>query len=117
MKHNNVFESLATAFAGLMFAVRHQKNIKYLLSIAVAVVAAAPFLKLSAGEAMALSLTISLVIITELLNAGVEYAIDLVTDDYHHLAKAAKDVAAAAVLVACLNAVVVAAVFLFSRLG
>jgi diacylglycerol kinase (ATP) len=117
MKHNNVFESLATAFAGLMFAVRHQKNIKYLLSIAVAVIALTPFLKLTGAEAMVLSLTISLVVITELLNAGIEYAIDLVTEDYHHLAKAAKDVAAAAVLVACFNAVFVAAIFLFSRLG
>lgn len=116
MKHKNVFESLATAVSGLLFAIRHQKNIQYLVAIAVAVIAVTPFLKITAVEAMILSLTISLVIITELINAGIEYAIDLVTEDYHHLAKAAKDVAAAAVLFACVNAVIVAAIFVFSRL-
>jgi diacylglycerol kinase len=64
---------------------------------------------------MILSITIVLVLITELLNSGVEYAIDLITDEHNHLAKAAKDVAAAAVLVACANAVVIAGLFLVSR--
>lgn len=116
MKHENIGESLATAFSGLLFALRHQKNSRYLAVIAVTVTAASPFLGLSAVEYMVLALTISMVIITELINSGLEYAIDLVTEDYHHLAKAAKDVTAAAVLVACGNAAIVAAIFIVSRL-
>lgn len=117
MKHENVFESLATALSGLLFAVRHQKNIRYMSAIAVAVTGISPFLRLSMTEYMILSITIVMVLITELLNSGVEYAIDLVTDEYNHLAKAAKDVAAAAVFVACANAVVIAGLFFASRYG
>ena len=116
MKHKNIGESLATAFSGLFFALRHQKNSRYLAIIALIVTATSPWLGLSIAEYMILALTISLVIITELINSGLEYAIDLVTDDYHELAKAAKDVAAAAVLVSCINAVFVAALYVISRL-
>ncbi len=115
MKHKNIAESIATAFSGLMFALRHQKNSRYLAMIAIVVTAVSPWLGLSMTEYMILALTISVVIITELINAGLEYAIDLVTEDYHHLAKAAKDVAAAAVLVACGNAVAIAVIFVVSR--
>jgi len=100
-----------------MFAVRHQKNIKYLMVITVVVVAVSPFLRLSPVEYMILSISISLVVMAELFNSGIEYAIDLVTDDYHELAKAAKDVAAAAVVFACGNALVVATMFVWSRIG
>jgi diacylglycerol kinase (ATP) len=116
VKHKNIVESVATAFSGLLFALRHQKNSRYLAMIAIVVTAASPWLGLSMTEYMILALTITVVIITELINAGLEYAIDLVTEDYHHLAKAAKDVAAAAVLVACGNAVIIAAIFVVSRL-
>jgi diacylglycerol kinase (ATP) len=115
LKHKNIGESLITAFSGLFFALRHQKNSRYLAVIALVVTGVSPWLGLSIAEYMILALTISLVIITELINSGLEYAIDLVTDDYHELAKAAKDVAAAAVLVSCVNAVFVAVLFTISK--
>ncbi len=81
------------------------------------VAAASPFLGLKPVEYMILSVTVSLVVITELVNSGLEYAIDLVTEDYHELAKAAKDVAAAAVLISCINAVAVAGIWTLGKLG
>jgi undecaprenol kinase len=50
------------------------------------------------------ALAIGLVIAAELLNTAVEAVVDLVTVDDHPLAKRAKDVAAAGVLVAVLGA-------------
>jgi len=100
-----------------MFALRHQRSVKAIAAIAIIVTAVSAFLKLTAVEYMILTTTISLVFITELINSGLEYAIDLVTEDYHDLAKAAKDVAAAAVLLACVNAVLVGAIWLMGRLG
>ncbi len=100
-----------------MFALKHQKAVRAIAAIAAVVTGASLFLKLTPAEYMILAITVSLVLITELINSGLEYAIDLVTEDYHDLAKAAKDVAAAAVLLACLNAVIVAAVWLIGRLG
>jgi diacylglycerol kinase (ATP) len=117
VKHKNILESWGTAFGGFLFALRYQKNIRILLVIGVLVAALSPFLGLKPVEYMILSVTISLVVITELVNSGLEYAIDLVTDDYHELAKAAKDVAAAAVLISCVNAVAVAGIWTLGKLG
>ena len=117
MKHKNVFESALTAWQGLVFALRRQRSVRTIAVIALIVTAVSFFLKLSPAEYMILTVTIMLVFITELLNSGLEYTIDLVTEDYHDLAKAAKDVAAAAVLLACANAVIIGAIWLLGRLG
>ncbi len=56
---------------------------------------------------LAIVLAIALVISLELLNTAIEAVVDLYSPAEHPLAKAAKDCAAAAVLVAALAAVVV----------
>lgn len=117
MKHKNVPESAVTAFQGLLYALRRQRNIRTIAVIAVVVTVSSLFLKLSPVEYMILSITVTLVFVAELINSGLEYAIDLVTEDYHDLARAAKDVAATAVLVACLNSVFIGAIWLAGRLG
>lgn len=48
-----------------------------------------------------------LVLVTEAFNTAVEAAVDLTTDKYHPMAKAAKDAGAAGVLLAALYAVVI----------
>jgi diacylglycerol kinase len=70
-------------------------------------VAAAAVLRLPAAGWAVLFLTIALVVGTELLNSAVEAVVDLVSPGDHPLAKRAKDVAAAAVLVAAAGAVAV----------
>ena len=67
----------------------------------------AHFLALSLAERALIALTIAVVIAAELVNTAVEAVIDLCKPHYHPLAKRAKDVAAAAVLVAALTAAVV----------
>ena len=54
-----------------------------------------------------LVLTIALVWVAEFVNTAVEAVVDLLSPDIHPLAKVAKDVAAAAVLIAALAAVAV----------
>lgn len=51
-------------------------------------------------------LCIALVISLEALNTAIEHLTDLVSPDYHPLAGKAKDVAAAAVLIAAMGAAV-----------
>ena len=53
-----------------------------------------------------------LFIITEILNSAIEYTVDLVTGDYHILARYAKDIAAAAVLFSSLYAVIAGMIIL-----
>ena len=75
---------------------------------AAAVVVAGALLRLPPAAWAILFLTIALVVAAELLNAAVESVVDLVSPEDHPLAKRAKDVAAAAVLVAAAGAVAVA---------
>jgi undecaprenol kinase len=71
----------------------------------VPVVVAGALLHLPPGAWAVLVVAIGLVLFAELLNTAVEAVVDLVSPDYHPLAKQAKDVAAAAVLVSAVTAV------------
>jgi diacylglycerol kinase (ATP) len=75
------------------------------------------FTELTKIEVLILVFTISLVIITEMLNTAIEKIVDIATEKYHPLAKIAKDVAAGAVLIAALNSLVVAYIIFFEKLN
>jgi diacylglycerol kinase len=103
----NLFDSFRCAFDGLWHALRTQRNFRIHVSIAIMVVITGMFLRLRRDEWAIIALTIGFVFTAELFNTVIEAIIDLVTEDYHPLAKKAKDVAAAAVLVAATTAVAV----------
>jgi len=58
-------------------------------------------------ELIALLISITFVLIAEMLNSAVEAAIDIATTSFDPMAKLAKDVAAGAVLIATTNAIAV----------
>ena len=95
------------AFAGLFAAWRTERNVRIHAVVAAAVIVAGAVLRLPAAGWAIVFLTIALVVSAELLNAAVESVVDLVSPEDHPLAKRAKDVAAAAVLVAAAGAVAV----------
>jgi diacylglycerol kinase (ATP) len=68
-------------------------------------------------ELAVLVLTILMVFVTEMLNTAMEFVVDLVTTEYHPLAKLAKDVSAGAVLVSSVGAVLVGYLVLADDLG
>lgn len=107
MKRQSLLSAFGHAFAGLFHAVRTQRNIPIHLTIAAGVIALGLWLGLSRTEWAILALTIGSVLAAELLNSGLETVVDMVSPDYHPLAKQAKDVAAGAVLLAAMVAVVV----------
>ena len=71
---------------------------------ALAVLLAALFLRVSPIEFALLALSILFVLFAELINTAVEAVVDLVSPGFHPLAKAAKDTAAGAVLIAACGA-------------
>ena len=95
------------ALAGLAAAWRTERNLRIHATVAVAVVVAGIALRLPAAAWAIVFVTIALVIAAELLNAAVEAVVDLVSPGEHPLAKRAKDIAAAGVLVAAAGAVAV----------
>ncbi|MFN0155282.1 MAG: diacylglycerol kinase [Gaiella sp.] len=106
-KSRSLVQSFNFAFEGVIEALRRERNMRVHFLIASVVIVAAVVLDVTRLELIALSLCISLVLITELVNTSVEAAVDLSTGEIHPLAKLAKDVAAGAVVVAAVNAVIV----------
>jgi len=107
MRSPTIFDSFRYAFAGLWYALRTQRNVRIHLLVAMGVTAMGLWLRLDALRWAVLALTIALVFFAELMNTVTETAVDLVTEEYHPLAKVAKDLSAGAVLVTALVAVVV----------
>lgn len=109
---NGLISSFRYAFCGLFYAVKTQRNMRIHVSVAVLTAIFGLLYRLTPLEWIALSCTITFVIVCEMINTAIESCADAATQDYNAYAKIAKDVAAGAVVVAALLAVVVAA-FLF----
>lgn len=92
---------------GLRYAYKNEQNLAVDVGIALLVVIFGFLFKINKYEWAILVLTIGLVISCELINTAIEAVVDLVTEEYHPLAKVAKDTSAAAVLVFAMVAVVV----------
>src|SRR5512145_2961080 len=102
----NRLQSLGYALAGWLYMLRHQKNTRIMAVATFVVFGLALWLQVEASGWAALISTITLVWMAEFLNAAVEAVVNLVSPEYHPMAKVGKDVAAAAVLLG-----VVASVF------
>jgi diacylglycerol kinase len=85
--------------------------------VAVTVLALAALLRVSLLELSILLVCIMAVIVAEMLNTVVEAVVDLVTAQYHPLAKVAKDVAAGAVLSSAIVSAVIGALVLGPHVG
>lgn len=98
--------SLNCAIEGVLWAARTQRHMLVHLLAAVAVLVGALALRLTLLEFALLALAIILVLFAELMNTALEVVVDLVSPEYHELARRAKDVAAGAVLVASVGATI-----------
>jgi diacylglycerol kinase len=95
------------AFSGLRRLVTSERHFQLHLVAATCAVIMAAFFDFSTLEWAILMVTIGLVLVAEGLNSAIERAIDTTTPGLHPLAKAAKDIAAAAVLIAAIISVIV----------
>lgn len=116
-RRQSVAKSFANAYAGMAYSARTQRNVKIHLAAAALVLAASAIFRVSLVELAVLILCIVVVISVEMLNTALECAVDLVTTEYHPLAKTAKDVSAGAVFVASIGAAVVGGIIFLPKLG
>lgn len=100
-------KSFAYAFAGWYFVLKSQPNAWIHAVITMAVGALALWLNVGRFEWVALVLTVMVVWMAEFMNTAIEVVVDMVMPEEHPLAKAAKDVAAATVLIGALGAIIV----------
>ena len=103
----NLIKSFGHAIYGVKETWACQRNFKIHTLCALAVVFLATVLKVDSLSWLFLILAISLVLTTELINTAIEHVVDLAANTaYHPLAKAAKDAAAGAVLIAAASSVI-----------
>ncbi|MCL5935745.1 MAG: diacylglycerol kinase family protein [Firmicutes bacterium] len=116
MRARNFLESLRYAVAGIIYAAKTQRNLRFHMVAAFMVFSLSFYLKLTTIELLFVVFATFLVIIAEMLNTAVEAVVDLASEDVHPLARIAKDVAAGAVLISSINALVTAVLVLWPRL-
>jgi len=114
MKNKNFLESLKNACRGLLQAAKTERNFKVDIFCACLAFLLGIILGFSYLEMGILTVTIFIVLVCELINTAVERTVDLVTEEFRPLAKAAKDIAAGAVLLSSVMSIIVA-VLLFLR--
>lgn len=113
----SILQSFNHAFQGLVHVFWYQRNMRVHFLLALGVLLGALLFDLTRVELLAVLAAITFVLVAEMLNTALEAAIDLFTGDYDPRAKIAKDVAAGAVLIAAVNALVVAYFVFADRLS
>lgn len=98
---------------GLRAAYRHEDAFRQETWLALLLIPLALLLPAGgAGHALMIA-SVFLVLIVELINSAIEAAVDRISLERHQLAKRAKDIGSAAVLLALINVVVTWALILF----
>jgi diacylglycerol kinase (ATP) len=96
-KHN-LFRNTVYALEGLMDVIKNETSFKWQLLMLFGFGVLAWMLPLSFGARAILFTALFIPVLAEVVNSAIERVVDLVTQDYHILAKQAKDVGATLVL-------------------
>lgn len=108
--------SFGYAIRGIGFLFRTQVHAWFHLAATLGVIAAGFCFSVSASEWCLIILSIGLVWTAEALNTAIEFTVDLASPEHHDLAGKAKDVAAAAVLLASVTAAIIGVIVFGSRI-
>ena len=114
MKPDNWVDSVNCAIEGILWSTSSQRHLRYHFFAAMIVLLLALLLGLSTLDFILLTFAVTLVLFAELINTAVEVVVDMISPEFHPLARRAKDVAAGSVLVASLGAFVMG-FFIFSH--
>lgn len=106
MRTKNLGESFYHAAVGIIYSFISQRNMKVHTLAAIIVIAAGVICRLDRMDWGLTVVAIFMVLIAETMNTSIEKTVDLITDDFHPLAKKAKNLAAGATLLAAIGAVV-----------
>jgi len=111
-----VVRSFGYALEGVAYILRTQRNARIELVVAIAAMLLAAWLGITNVEWAVLLLTIAFVLGLEWINTSLELAVSLASPERHPSAKAAKDVAAACVLLGAVVSVLVGLLLFAPRL-
>lgn len=115
-KFHPLKESFGFAIKGIIYLFLFHRNMRIIFLLGLASFLLGVYFKLKAFEFMILCVTISIVFLAEMFNSAIELIIDMFMDKYHTLVKIIKDISAGVVLIASINALIVAYFLFFKRI-
>ncbi|MGM0921121.1 MAG: diacylglycerol kinase family protein [Bacillota bacterium] len=108
--------SFSYAWDGIKSTFGSERNFQIHTVICILVTAAAFFYHITLTEWLIVLFLMGGMLSLELMNTAVERLVDLVTAEYHPLAKAAKDAAAGAVLIYAVLAVIIGLIIFIPKI-
>ena len=111
-KKYNLFKNASYAIEGVITLLKEKAFLLELLFI-IPLLILLFFINLTPTQKSVMAMSLFIILIAEALNTAVEYVVDLVTSEWHELAKKAKDTASAAVFFSLIQAAVVWGINLF----
>ncbi|WP_077618846.1 diacylglycerol kinase family protein [Bacillus sinesaloumensis] len=104
---SRLIKSFSYALQGLREAFFSERNLQFHFLFSILVVICGFIFQITKVEWIVILILIGGMFSIELINTAIEKVVDLVTSEFHPLAKKAKDIAAGAVLIYALMSVIV----------
>ncbi len=116
MPVKKLVKSLNAAAEGFIYVLKTERNMRTHYLTGLFFIIFGIYLKFKAIEIIVLSITVSMVLITEMINTAIELTVDIIRPEFHPLARIIKDVSAGAVLISAINAVIVGYVLFIMKM-
>ena len=108
--------SVKNCLDGISYVTKSEKNFKREIALGIIALLLSYILKIDKIEFIIVLTMICLVLTTEIINTAIERAVDLVTKEYHELARIAKDVSAGSVLVTSIFALIIGIIIFMPKI-
>ena len=108
--------SVKNCLDGISYVTKNEKNFKREIALGIIALILSYILKIDKIEFIIVLTMICLVLTAEIINTAIERTVDLVTKEYHELARIAKDVSAGSVLVTSIFALIIGIVIFIPKI-
>ena len=108
--------SVKNCLDGISYITKNEKNFKREIAFGIIALILSYILKIDKIEFIIILTMICLVLTAEIINTAIERTVDLVTKEYHELARIAKDVSAGSVLVTSTFALIIGIIIFMPKI-
>ncbi len=115
-RFHGIIESFKLAAAGILYLFLYHRNMRIIFMLGISAFLLGLHFQLNRVELLILCITITIVFMAEIFNTAIEMLMNMLTAKYHIRIKLVKDIAAAVVVLACLNAVAVGYILFIRKL-
>ncbi|TXC89986.1 diacylglycerol kinase family protein [Metabacillus litoralis] len=110
------YKSFKFAWNGIFQTFKSERNFQIHVYISSLMIILGFYLKFTMFDWVVILFLIGGMLALELMNTAIEHVVDLITEDYNPIAKAAKDAAAGAVLVYAILSVIIGVILLLRHI-